>query len=196
MSLYTRTGDSGMTSLVGGQRVPKTHVRLEAYGTIDELNSFIGLLISDLPADVATLPATDADGSPTIAGLLTGVQSLLFSIGSILATDTSEREVRPGRYVEDADVSQLEHAIDKAETGLPGWRGFILPGGTRAASLAHVCRTVCRRAERAVYRLAEQAEVDEVLLRYINRLSDYFFALAKQINHCAGHEENFWKARS
>ena len=110
--------------------------------------------------------------------------------------NTSEREVRPGRYVEDADVAQLEHAIDKAETGLPGWRGFILPGGTRAASLAHVCRTVCRRAERAVYRLAEQAEVDEVLLRYINRLSDYFFALAKQINHCAGHEESFWKARS
>ena len=142
MPLYTRTGDTGMTSLVGGQRVPKTHVRLEAYGTIDELNSFIGLLLSDLPNDVASMPATSQDTSLSIAELLSSVQSLLFSIGSVLATDTSERDIRPGRYIEDDDVAQLEHAIDAAEEGLPGWRGFILPGGTRAADIAHVCRPV------------------------------------------------------
>ncbi len=216
MPLYTRTGDAGTTSLVGGQRVPKTHVRLEAYGTIDELNSFIGLLIAEMrapshhlrggtcisagiPEDIVDPPQGDLEGAPEWAetiDLLADVQSLLFSIGSILATDTSEREVRPGRYIEDVDVATLEHAIDAAEEGLPGWRGFILPGGTRAASLAHVCRTVCRRAERAIYRVAEEAEVDATLLRYVNRLSDYFFALAKQLNHIAGHEESYWKARS
>lgn len=195
MPLYTRTGDTGMTSLVGGQRVPKTHVRLEAYGTIDELNSFIGLLLSDLPNDVASMPATSQDTSLSIAELLSSVQSLLFSIGSVLATDTSERDIRPGRYIEDDDVAQLEHAIDAAEEGLPGWRGFILPGGTRAAAIAHVCRTVCRRAERAIYRVAEEADVDETLLRYVNRLSDYFFALAKKINHSEGQEEYFWRPR-
>ena len=113
----------------------------------------------------------------------------------MLATDTSERDVRPGRYIEDEDVARLEHAIDAAEEGLAGWRGFILPGGTHAASLAHVCRTVCRRAERAIYRLAAEAEVNETLLRYVNRLSDYFFALAKKINHSAGQEENIWRPR-
>ncbi|MBP3829397.1 MAG: cob(I)yrinic acid a,c-diamide adenosyltransferase [Bacteroidaceae bacterium] len=188
--LYTRTGDTGTTSLVGGQRVPKTHLRLEAYGTVDELNSFIGLLIAEMDA------SSDASGLERTVDQLTDVQSLLFSIGSILATDTSERDVRPGRYVEEVDVTTLEHAIDAAEEGLPGWRGFILPGGTRAASLAHVCRTVCRRAERAIYRVAEEADVDATLLRYVNRLSDYFFALAKRLNYIAGHEESYWKARS
>ena len=211
MPLYTRTGDSGMTSLVGGQRVAKTHVRLEAYGTIDELNSFIGLLIAELKAPF--LPPSVGEelmssgiqaakeASPIGGGLeeaidlLTDIQNLLFSIGSVLATDTSEHDVRPGRYIEDEDVSRLEHAIDMAEAGLPGWRGFILPGGTRAASLAHICRTVCRRAERAIYRVAAEADIDETLLRYVNRLSDYFFALAKKINHSAGQEEYFWRPR-
>lgn len=209
MPLYTRTGDAGMTSLVGGQRVPKTHVRLEAYGTIDELNSFIGLLIAEMGApslpprggaSVSACIPEDKDAPPRggwegAIDLLTDIQSLLFSIGSVLATDTSERDVRPGRYIEDEDVARLEHAIDAAEEGLAGWRGFILPGGTHAASLAHVCRTVCRRAERAIYRLAAEAEVDETLLRYVNRLSDYFFALAKKINHSAGQEENIWRPR-
>ncbi|MBQ9284926.1 MAG: cob(I)yrinic acid a,c-diamide adenosyltransferase [Bacteroidaceae bacterium] len=225
MPLYTRTGDAGMTSLVGGQRVPKTHARLEAYGTIDELNSFIGLLIAELGAPSLPPPVgeesissgvgsstsegfrgkqAETQASPTRGGLegapepialLTDIQSLLFSIGSVLATDTSERDVRPGRYVEEEDVALLERAIDDAEAGQPGWRGFILPGGTRAASLAHVCRTVCRRAERAIYRVAAEATVDETLLRFVNRLSDYFFALAKKINHSAGQEENIWRPR-
>lgn len=182
MKLYTRTGDSGTTSLVGGQRVAKTHVRLEAYGTVDELNSHIGLLIS--------LLTDDADRA-----LLTDIQNLLFSIGSMLATDTSSRDYRPGRYITSDDVTALERAIDAAEEGLPGWRGFILPGGTTAAAQAHVCRTVCRRAERRIYALAAEADVDAQLLAYVNRLSDYFFALAKKINHSAGQEENIWAKR-
>ena len=182
MKLYTRTGDSGMTSLVGGQRVAKTHVRLNAYGTVDELNSHIGLLIAEL------------GDSADIAQLL-DIQNLLFTIGSMLATDTSARDYRPGRYVTAADVTALERAIDAAEEGLPGWRGFILPGGTKAAAQAHVCRTVCRRAERCIYVLAEEADVDAQLLAYMNRLSDYFFALAKKINHSAGQEENIWAKR-
>ena len=182
MKLYTRTGDSGTTSLVGGQRIAKTHIRLEAYGTVDELNSHIGLLIS--------LITDDADRA-----LLTEVQNLLFSIGSMLATDTSARDYRPGRYVTSDDVTVLENAIDAAEEGLPRWRGFILPGGTTAAAQAHVCRTVCRRAERRIYALAAEADVDAQLLAYMNRLSDYFFALAKKINHSAGQEENIWAKR-
>lgn len=184
--LYTRTGDSGTTSLVGGQRVAKTHVRLEAYGTVDELNSHIGLLIAQLP---------DAEALHADSVLLIDVQNLLFSIGSMLATDTSERDYRPGRFITDDDIAELEHAIDAAEEGLPGWRGFILPGGTVAAAQAHVCRTVCRRAERRIYALAAEADVDTQLLAYINRLSDYFFALAKKINHSAGQEENIWAKR-
>ena len=182
MKLYTRTGDSGTTSLVGGQRIAKTHIRLEAYGTVDELNSHIGLLISLITDDVDR-------------ALLTEVQNLLFSIGSMLATDTSARDYRPGRYVTNDDVTVLENAIDAAEEGLPGWRGFILPGGTTAAAQAHVCRTVCRRAERRIYALAAEADVDAQLLAYMNRLSDYFFALAKKINHSAGQEENIWAKR-
>jgi cob(I)alamin adenosyltransferase len=188
--LYTRTGDTGMTSLVGGQRVPKTHLRLEAYGTIDELNSFIGLLITELPEGLVL-----GDSAIKASELLVSIQSLLFSIGSMLATDTSARDVRPGRYITDEDIATLERAIDAAEEGLPGWRGFILPGGTHAAALAHVCRTICRRGERAIHRLAEQAEVDANLMAYVNRLSDFFFALAKKINHSAGQEEYFWRSR-
>ena len=181
-NVYTRTGDSGMTSLVGGQRVPKTHIRLEAYGTVDELNSQLGLLLTYL---------TEEEDRRVILG----VQNLLFSIGSMLATDTSERDVRPGRYVTAEDVAAMEGAIDAAEDGLPPWRGFILPGGARGAAVAHVCRTVCRRAERCIHALAAEAEVDAMLMAYINRLSDYLFVLAKKINKFAGIEENIWQKR-
>ena len=180
--LYTRTGDHGMTSLVGGQRVPKTHLRLEAYGTIDELNSQLGLLLTYLTESIDRSTVLD-------------IQNLLFSIGSMLATDTSTCDVRPGRYVTEADVTGLERAIDAAEEGQPGWRGFILPGGSRGAAVAHVCRTVCRRAERAIHALAAEAEVDELLMAYVNRLSDYLFALAKKINLREGQEENIWQKR-
>lgn len=181
--VYTRTGDTGMTSLVGGQRVPKTHVRLEAYGTVDELNSQLGLLLTYL--------TEDEDRQ-----IILSVQDLLFSIGSMLATDTTQRNVRPGRYVTQEDVEDMEHAIDAAENGLPGWRGFILPGGSRGAAVAHVCRTVCRRAERRIYALAAEAEVDPLLMAYINRLSDYLFVLARKINKSVNIEDVIWQKRA
>lgn len=176
--LYTRTGDSGMTSLVGGQRVPKTHLRLEAYGTVDELNSQLGLLLTYLD------DASDRD-------VLLAVQNQLFVICSELATADEDLKARRSGVTED-DVRWMETAIDAAEEGQPGWRGFILPGGTRGAAVAHVCRTVCRRAERRIHALAAEAEVNPLLLAYVNRLSDYLFALAKKINLKAGKEENFW----
>lgn len=177
--LYTRTGDSGMTSLVGGQRVPKTHLRLEAYGTVDELNSHLGLLLTYVD------DAADRD-------VLLGVQNQLFVICSELATADEDLRARRSSVTEE-DVRWMEHAVDVAEDGLPGWRGFILPGGTRGAAVAHICRTVCRRAERRIHALAADAEVNPLLLAYINRLSDYLFALAKKINHRAGKAENFWR---
>lgn len=177
--LYTRTGDSGMTSLVGGQRVPKTHLRLEAYGTVDELNSQLGLLLTYLD------DASDRD-------VLLAVQNQLFVICSELATADEDLKARRSSVTEE-DVQWMEAAIDAAEEGQPGWRGFILPGGTRGAAVAHVCRTVCRRAERRIHALAAEAEVNPLLLAYVNRLSDYLFALAKKINLKAGKEENFWR---
>ena len=179
--IYTRTGDQGETSLVGGQRVPKTHVRLEAYGTIDELNSAIGLL--------ETYLADEADRTFVI-----GIQNRLFSVASMLATDTSDgRQYK--HVVTQADVEEMEQAIDAAGEGLPGWRGFILPGGSRGAAVAHLCRTICRRAERRIYALAAEADVDALLLAYVNRLSDYLFVLAQKINHLAGISENIWRKR-
>lgn len=179
--LYTRTGDSGMTSLVGGQRVPKTHLRLEAYGTVDELNSQLGLLLTYVNDDV------DRD-------VLLAVQNQLFVICSELATADEDLRARRSSVTEE-DVQWMEHAIDAAEEGQPCWRGFILPGGTRGATVAHVCRTVCRRAERRIHALAAEAEVNPLLLAFVNRLSDYLFALAKKMNLKAGKEENYWQKK-
>jgi cob(I)alamin adenosyltransferase len=180
--LYTRTGDAGMTGLVGGQRVPKTHTRLEAYGTVDELNSQLGLLL--------TYMENEQDRE-----ILLNVQNQLFVICSELAT--ADEDLRGRRAsVGEAEVEWMEQCIDAAEDGLPGWRGFILPGGTRAAAVAHVCRTVCRRAERRIHVVAQEAEVNPFLIAYVNRLSDYLFALAKKINHQEGIEENFWQKKN
>lgn len=179
-NVYTRTGDAGMTSLVGGQRVSKTHVRLEAYGTLDELNSFIGLLVAKVEEQ------EDKD-------FLIQVQRDLFSVGSILATDTTERQ--PKCCITQEIVDEMEKKIDATDEPLGGWRGFILPGGTEAAGLAHVCRTVCRRLERRMYAVAEIAEIDGLLFQYVNRLSDFFFVFAKKLNFSAGVEENIWRNR-
>lgn len=186
--IYTRTGDNGTTSLVGGQRVPKTHIRLEAYGTIDELNAHIGLLVAFLQPSPSAMPPCSH------VPFLIDIQSMLFTIGAMLATDTTQRDYRPARCVTEDDVAAMERAIDTAQQDLPGWRGFILPGGTQAAAQAHVCRTVCRRAERRIYALAAETDIDPLLLAYVNRLSDYFFVLAQKINHSAGQEENIWRA--
>lgn len=165
--IYTRTGDKGKTSLVGGQRVSKAHRRIESYGTIDELNSFIGLLMTSLEEQ------EDLD-------FLLFVQHRLFTIGSYLATDQATTELRIESKVTPECITKIEQEIDRIDESLPKMTNFVLPGGCRSASLAHVCRTVCRRAERRIYGLAEESEVEDLVLIFINRLSDYLFVMARK----------------
>ena len=178
--IYTRTGDDGTTSLVGGKRVSKTDPRLEAYGTIDELNSFIGLMLSTM------------DGKAESTQNICWIQQKLFNTGDCLATDTASFELPESCRISPADVERLEHMIDALEEGLPQQRSFILPGGTQAASYAHVARTVCRRAERIILALPDCAKAPCDLLKFINRLSDYLFVLARRINFFAGVGEKIW----
>ena len=181
MPIYTKTGDHGQTSLVGGQRVSKCCERLESYGTVDELNSYAGLLIGY---------CTEASDRQ----FLTQVQTQLFIVGGYLATDTSAMAPRQGNIVEPGMVAAIEAEIDRLQALLPPLRLFILPGGCRAAAVAHICRTVCRRAERCVLRLAETgADVDGLVLAYVNRLSDYFFVLARKLNRDAGASDIVWR---
>lgn len=184
MKVYTKTGDEGMTSLVGGQRVPKTHLRLEAYGTIDELNSHIGLLMSFCQS----LPQTE-----DIMLQLDEVQHQLFVVGSNLATDTENRELRKYSIVEESAATTLEQQIDDLQVQLPHVPLFIMPTGCVAASQAHVCRTVCRRAERCILRLHQKTPVDETVRQYVNRLSDYLFVLARYLNVISQTPEKSWR---
>lgn len=177
--VYTRTGDKGTTSLVGGQRVLKSDFRLESYGTVDELNSHIGLLISLLHN------AHDIE-------VLTHIQKLLFVVGSNLATDQSNTELKEASVVHADEVALLEKEIDVIDEALPQLRAFVLPGGCQASAQCHVCRTVCRRAERRILALGEQAEVQPELLQFINRLSDYLFVLTRKINIDEKKSEIFW----
>lgn len=179
-NLYTATGDKGMTSLVGGQRVSKTDVRLEAYGTTDELNACIGVLISLLPDD-------DTD---TI--LLRHIQDKLFVIGSALATDLETTTLHEASRLKEIEIKQIEQRIDYLDSSVPPLRKFVLPGGAPTAAQAHVCRTVCRRAERRICELAQVHPIADNLQRYVNRLSDYFFILARCLNQRSGTPECFW----
>lgn len=184
-NLYTRTGDQGMTSLVGGRRVAKASTRLEAYGTVDELNSSIGLLIAlwrrPMPADDATID------------LLTSVQNMLFNIGSYLATDNTANPGARCHGLTAESVTHLETAIDRADAEVPPMKCFVLPGGTVTASQAHVSRTVCRRCERRILALADSVEIDPAVIEYINRLSDLLFALARLANHRASTPDTPWQ---
>lgn len=183
MKVYTKTGDKGQTSLVGGQRVSKCCERLESYGTVDELNSHIGVLI--------TYCADNRDQE-----FLVDVQANLFVVGGYLATDNSQREIRQGNIVTPEMVTEVEHEIDRLQELLPPLRLFILPGGSRAASYAHVCRTVCRRAERCILRLVECGpDVDDNVTAYVNRLSDYFFVLARKLNVDNEVEDIVWRRK-
>jgi cob(I)alamin adenosyltransferase len=178
MKIYTRTGDSGQTSLLGGARVPKHHLRIAAYGDIDELNATIGFVLSQ---------------SPTIevADILTHVQHRLFDLGSELASPEPERFNLP--LITDAHVSLLETSIDTMEAALQPLRNFVLPGGTPAAAALHIARTVCRRAERSTTYMAEHIPLRPVVITYINRLSDYLFVASRYENQKAGYTENIWK---
>lgn len=182
MKIYTRTGDTGQTSLLGGDRVPKDSLRIESYGTVDELNSHIGLL-----RDFAK-GGLDAELMP--------IQATLFSLGSRLASGTEEQaEKFKVPAITETHVEQLESEMDRMDAELPPMRNFILPGGDMASSQAHVCRTVCRRAERLIVRLASEEPVPEILVRYLNRLSDLFFVLARSIAHRNGVADTPWTPR-
>ena len=179
--IYTLTGDKGMTSLVGGVRIKKSDVRLEAYGTIYELCSHIGLLVAQLPQD-------DDERE-----FLIHTQSNLFVVGSHLATDQSKTPLYPSAILPAGETEALEQRVDAILPLLPECPGFVLPGGTIAAAQCHVCRTVCRRAERRIDALADVAEVGEDIIKYVNRLSDYLFVLAKKINFNAHQQEIMWQ---
>lgn len=192
--IYTRTGDKGKTSLIGGKRVSKADRRLEAYGTIDELNSFLGLLVHDLRAEFASASHDLSTDLTMLTQFLKHVQSDLFNIGSQLACeDPAFRSQLPN--VTDSQITDLEEEMDRLTTPLKPLKNFILPGGARSASVAHIARTVCRRAERLCVNLSEEqgeAEVDPVVIRFLNRLSDYLFVLARFLNHCLEIDEPIW----
>lgn len=174
--IYTKTGDTGNTSLVGGKRVSKTHPRVEAYGAIDELNAFIACLAEEID-DVAD------------AAFLQNIQNQLFVVGAYLA---SEDEL-DSSCISPEDVEKLEQEMDALDSFLPKLNFFVLPGGCKANASAHVCRTVCRRAERCIYRLAETVKVDPLVLQYVNRLSDYFFLLSRKQNILQEMDEKKWE---
>ena len=178
--VYTKTGDKGETSIIGGIRVKKCCERLEAYGTVDELSSHLGLLISMLP-----------DGDDRT--LLIRIQNNLFNVCSNLATDQSQTPLHDSAKLADGEIEVLEHEVDRMMKMLPERQGFVLPGGTQAAAQAHVCRTVCRRAERRIVALSEVAIISPEIQQYVNRLSDYLFVLAKIINFNAGVSEIIWQ---
>lgn len=182
--IYTKTGDKGRTALIGGTKVPKSHIRIEAYGTVDELNSHVGLVADSIAHDGRTV------------GLLREVQDRLFTIGSLLACDP-DKDIQmqlPG--LEESDILLLETEIDTMDAILEPMKSFILPGGSIPVSYAHLARCVCRRAERCCVRMQEEGlEVDPLVVKYLNRLSDHLFVLARYIAHGSGTEEIKWKPR-
>jgi len=186
--IYTRTGDKGQTGLIGGTKVPKSHIRIESYGTVDELNSFIGLLSDQLTAATTPLPA--------ILILLREIQDRLFTIGSSLACDPDKESKMKIPDLKEEDILVLEKEMDRMNDTLPEMRSFILPGGHVAVSTAHIARCVCRRAERICVQMQqEQLFIEPVVLKYLNRLSDYLFVLARYAGHLLNAPEIPWKPR-
>ena len=181
MKIYTKTGDKGYTSLIGGTRVPKHHLRIESYGTVDELNSYIGLI-------------RDQDITAHDKQLLKEIQDRLFTIGSSLASDPEKSKmIIPD--LNDADIELLEKEMDSMNENLPELRHFILPGGNNAISFCHIARCVCRRAERLSVHLSEESQVDNKVNIYLNRLSDYLFVLSRKIGNDHKVPENQWIPR-
>jgi cob(I)alamin adenosyltransferase len=183
IKIYTKTGDKGTTSLIGGTKVSKSNLRIETYGTTDELNSWIGV-VSDHTSDAHTKT------------VLKEIQDRLFTIGSSLACDPAKEPKLKIPDLHDSDVSFLEKEIDRMNESLPSMRAFILPGGAPVVSFAHVARCVCRRAERLCVTMQdEKTEVAPLVLQYLNRLSDYLFILSRYLGHLIKAEEVEWKAR-
>jgi ATP:cob(I)alamin adenosyltransferase len=174
--IYTGQGDNGFTSLAGGKKIAKTSLRVDAYGTVDELNSFVALLLEEID------DREDRD-------FLSEIQNELFSVGSYLASEAGFLSCT----INADKIEKIESEMDEIDTLVPPIRAFILPGGCKENALAHVCRTVCRRAERCIYKLRETEEVDELLLKYVNRLSDYFFLFARKQNFLKNIDEIIWE---
>jgi cob(I)alamin adenosyltransferase len=181
MKIYTKKGDSGNTGLIGGTRVPKSSLRIEAYGTIDELNSWIGVM-RDQPIDAQYKPQ------------LIEIQDRLFTIGSSLASDPEKSNMKIPDLL-DGDIERLEQWMDEMDAQLPEMRFFVLPGGNQAVSFCHVTRCVCRRAERIIVDLHAHDFVAEMVMKYVNRLSDYLFVLSRKIAQDLGADEQPWKPR-
>ncbi|OIP82088.1 MAG: ATP:cob(I)alamin adenosyltransferase [Porphyromonadaceae bacterium CG2_30_38_12] len=183
MKIYTKTGDHGETGLIGGTRVSKTDTRIEAYGTIDELNSFVGLLASQ--------PIMESEKDT-----LEQIQHRLFVIGSYLATDVAKAKIGNYALITVQDIQLLESEIDRITSKLPELTAFILPGGSMEGSFSHVCRTISRRAERRILEINKTQCIDNNILIYTNRLSDYFFTLSRHATLKQGGKEIFWKVEN
>ena len=181
MKIYTKTGDKGSTSLFGGQRVPKHHLRIETYGTVDELNAYIGLV-------------RDQDIDEHSIKTLIEIQDRLFTIGSILATEPGNKKVKIPQ-LHPSDITFLEQEMDAMNAHLPAMRSFVLPGGHTTVSYCHIARCICRRAERLISHLSTTTTINEIVLQYMNRLSDYLFVLAREIVSKKAVEEVEWKPR-
>lgn len=185
MKIYTKTGDAGTTALFGGTRVPKHHIRIESYGTVDELNANMGMIRSQ---------AIDEHSKQILAR----IQNSLFTIGSTLATDPNRAILKSGKErlnipkIAEADITLLESEMDAMNEMLPEITHFVLPGGNPVVSSCHIARTVCRRAERRVTLLGEKEPVDALVLKYLNRLSDYLFVLARKLSKDTNAEETQW----
>lgn len=181
MKIYTKTGDQGTTSLLGGKRVSKADLRIDTYGTVDELNSYVGLV-------------RDQEINQKRKDILVEIQDRLFTIGSILATEPGNTKVKIP-YIHEEDVTLLEQEMGKMDTELPPMKFFVLPGGHPSISFGHVARTVCRRAERLTIALNAQEVIDPLVIKYLNRLSDYLFVLCRTMTHELKVEETPWKPR-
>lgn len=188
MKIYTKTGDGGITALFGGKKVPKDHDRIESYGTVDELNSYIGLI-------------RDQNINPHYKNILIEVQDRLFTVGAILATPPEKEVLKNGELrlqklgIIDSDIEFLENEIDSMQESLPPMTHFILPGGHPTVSHCHIARCICRRAERLTVHLSHNEPVSEIAIRYLNRLSDYLFVLARKLSQDLNAEEIQWIPR-
>lgn len=185
MKVYTKTGDKGTTALFGGTRVPKHHIRIDSYGTVDELNSYIGLI-------------RDQEINTHYQNVLMEIQDLLFTVGAVLATDPEKATLKNGKdrlnipRISEEDVAVLEREMDTMNDALPPMTHFVLPGGHQTVSFCHIARCVCRRAERLASALYEIEPFDEHTLKYLNRLSDYLFVLARKLSHDLQANEIKW----
>jgi len=193
MKVYTKKGDKGTTGLIGGTRLPKHHIRIESYGTVDELNSYIGLL-----RDLINQESKSDHMSPiasAMAQVLIEIQDRLFTIGSQLAADPVKSKMTLPELFE-SDITYLENQIDEMDNELPPMKFFVLPGGNVVVSQCHIARCICRRAERLVAQLSESEPVEPLISAYMNRLSDYLFVLSRKLAHELNATETPWKPRT